>query len=129
MWDCRAKVTRPYDGDSFWILADTQFGQRYEPELRLLNVYAPEVGDPGDREVTAVIADWFARLDPRRQWPLYVVTVQTKVFEPKQRMTFNRYLATVWRFGEQAGGISLNQVVNQYLDEHPEWGRGKGVKP
>lgn len=127
MFDNRARLTRPHDGDSFWILADTGYSQRYEPELRLLDVYAPELHQQGGAETTAFINDWFATLDLRRSWPLYVLTVKTKVFEPNQRKTIDRYLASVWRYGEETTGVSLNDAVNVFLAQHPDWPRGSGA--
>jgi hypothetical protein len=131
MWDCRARLSKPYDGDSFWVLADTMYGQRYEPELRLLGVYAPEIRkrEPGARETTAFVQAWFDACDPALKWPIYVLNCKTKVREPGHKTTLTRYLATVWRFdGEKTYGPSLNDEVNAYLAQHPQWGRGTGAK-
>lgn len=127
MFDNRARLTRPHDGDSFWVLVDTGYRQRYEPELRLLDVYAPELRQLGGLETTEFINDWFRGTDARRSWPLYVQTVKTRVFEPDERKTLDRYLATVWRYGEETTGVSLNQAVNAFLAQHPDWPRGSGA--
>lgn len=132
MWDCRAYLTKPHDGDSFWVMADTMFGQRYEPELRLLDVHAPELSEPGGREATGFVNDWLreaAAAQPNRRWPLYVLTVKTRVYEPESRMTFTRYLADVWRYDQApdqpSPGPSLNDAVRWFLGGHPEWGPGQ----
>jgi hypothetical protein len=41
-------------------------------------------------------------------------------------LSFTRYVATVWRFGDQvlSQAQSLNYLVNQFLSGHPEWPRG-----
>jgi hypothetical protein len=127
MWDFRAYLTRPHDGDSFWVMADTAFGQRYEPELRLLDVHAPELNQLGGRECTEFVNDWFAQVAterPPRRWGLYLQTQQTAVYEPTQRMTFTRYVAEVWPFDRRGPDESLNALVRQYLAGHPEWPSG-----
>jgi hypothetical protein len=108
-------------------MADTAFGQRYEPELRLLDVHAPELTQPGGAECTAFVNAWFghvATIDPGRRWNLYVETVQTKQVEPTQKMSFTRYVATVWPVGNRAPEASLNWLLAQYLAGHPEWPSG-----
>lgn len=128
MWDFRAYLTREHDGDSFWIMADSAFGQRYEPELRLLDVHAPELSEPGGVETTDFVNGWLAGaagVQPVRRFPLYVVTLQTKVYEPTQKMTFTRYLATVWPYERRAPEDSLNYAVNTFLSGHPEWPSGQ----
>lgn len=134
MFDYRAVLTRAYDGDSFWVLNDTGGTFRWEPELRLLGVHAPELKDPGGPETRDFVNDWFARCDPRRKWPLYVATTLTKTFEPNQKTTLSRYLAVVWHFhGDPLvkpydPAASLNEAVDQFLAGHPEWGGGSGAQ-
>lgn len=130
MWDFRARLTRPHDGDTFRVLADTMFGQRYEPDLRLTDVYAPELSEPGGPETLRFVNDWFAGCDTRYSWPLYVITEKAPVFELPQRISA-RYLATVWRYGYQPGDYetSLNFAVQQFLGENPQWGGGTGARP
>jgi hypothetical protein len=127
MWEYRARLSRPYDGDSFWVLADTGYGQRYEPELRLFEVYAPELHQLGGGETRQYVNDWFGSLNPDLTWPLFVRTVQTKVIEPTEKTTFSRYVAIVHRYGENTTGVSLNDSVNGFLAQHPDWPRGKGM--
>lgn len=127
MWAYRACLLRVVDADSCWALIDTGFNQRCEVELRLLDVYAPEKREAGGKETTDFARDWFANLSSHRLWPLYIETVQTKVIEPSQKTTFTRYLATVWRYGEETTGVSLNEHVNRFLAGHPEWPRGIGA--
>ena len=61
-WGFRAMLTKPHDGDSFWMLCDTGFGDRHEPELRLYNVHAPEIKpmQPGGQETTDFVNGWLA---------------------------------------------------------------------
>jgi hypothetical protein len=128
LFEFRAKVTRPYDGDSFWVLTDSGFTGRQEPELRLVASYMPEIKDPGGPETAQFVLDWFAARPQNLRWPLYVRSVKTRTVEPNQKTTLSRYLAIVWECrGEEPVGVSLNDAVNAFLAEHPEWGHGKGT--
>lgn len=99
---------------------------RMEPELRLFGVYMPELSDPGGLEMRQTVDDWFAEADHMLTWPFWISMIMTKVREPGQKMTYARYLATVWRFdGQRTQGPSINQVVNDVLSRHPEWGHGR----
>lgn len=132
MWDCRAQLVKMHDGDTFTVLADTMFSQRCDVQLRLLNVYAPELKDPGGLETTDFVNTWLMEamlVQPILRWPIYLKTVRTQVYEPNQKMTFTRYLATVWRYDPTKDGAvdglpSLNDAVNAFLAQHPEWGPG-----
>lgn len=126
----RAYLTREHDGDSLWVMCDTAGSHRWEPELRLLGVHAPELDEPGGTETTAFVNGWLRTAATHsavpRRWPLWVETVLTKGYEPTMRMTFTRYLATVWRFeGQRVYDLSLNAAVTNFLADHPEWGPGE----
>jgi hypothetical protein len=139
----RATLTRPHDGDSFWVLCDTGFGGRAEPELRLLDVHAPELramrlpprGQPGGGETTSFVGDWMTVAEAQAwrngvRWYLWVETVMTRVAEPTERQSFTRYLATVWRIADRpAPGtadqvLSLNHQITTFLSGHPDWPPG-----
>jgi hypothetical protein len=131
-----AYATRPYDGDSLWVMADTGFDGRHEPELRLASVLAPELdrSDPGESEPGAVETaqhahEWIddaKTSQPDLRWYLYVETVKTKTREPGQRKTLDRYVAWVWRM-DQAGmpGMTMNDEIIKFLEHHPDWGPGR----
>lgn len=138
-WGFRAQLSREHDGDSFWVLCDSGFRQRYEPELRLDGVHAPEIRpmQPGGPETTAYINGWLkaaAGAAPRRRWPLWVDVVMVSTFEPEMDSTLERFVASVWKFddtvGQPGGGrvgaveLSINYAVNTFLSGHPEWGHG-----
>ena len=132
MWDCRARLTEPHDGDTFRVLADTLFDGRHEPRLRLLDVHCPELHEAGGPDTTVFVNAWLARAAAEQQgkrWPLYIVTEKTRTAEPEQRRTFVRFLATVWRWDQRPGsatpGASLNEAVRAYQAGHPEWGHGR----
>lgn len=144
LFDFRAFVSKPYqDGDSLWVELDQGLSDRAEEELRLLNVHAPELHQPGGRETAAFVADWLAAAARRAaaagsRWPLYVLTVpNTRRPDPESRRTFTRYLATVYLAadadvvmhavvaGRPVPVQSLNDAVNELLAEHPEWPSGE----
>jgi hypothetical protein len=121
----RAYLTRPHDGDSFWMMCDTAGGQRWEPELRLVDVHAPELSQPGGIETTGFVNGWLAgNAGSTRRWPFWVETLLTKAYEPEMKTTFTRYLATVWPFDRRAPEESLNHQVTVFLSGHPEWPPG-----
>ena len=146
MFDYRAQLLRPIDGDSIWVTTDRGARVRTEDELRLLDVRAPELlaavdphdmwsrtvgGRPmrlpvgaelGAMETKAFVDDWFARCDRTRRWPLYVFTVPNTLREPEEKRTFNRYLAVVYDIADQTR--CLNADVRWLLSQHPEWPSG-----
>jgi len=127
-WGFRARLTRPHDGDSFWVLCDTGFGSRFEPELRLDGIRAPEIHpmQPGGQETTDYVKGWLsAHSGTDRRWPLWVEIVLLTTFEPDMVTTFQRYVATVFPFDARGGADSLNYAVSTFLAEHPEWPPGR----
>jgi hypothetical protein len=126
-WGFRAQLTREHDGDSFWMLCDTGFDGRHEPELRLAGVHAPEIHpvQPGAVDTLAFVNGWLVSVqanDPHRRWPFWVDVVMTSSFEPEMDESFTRFVATVWPFSNRA--TSLNEAVNTFLSGHPEWPSG-----
>ncbi len=138
----RAYATKAHDGDSFWVMCDTGFGGRAEPELRLIDVYAPELlqmrfpaaGQPGSAQAKAFVAEWLRDAATRAgesRWSLWVETYLTRSADPKEKQSFTRYLATVWCAADcliwgQAGPVhrSLNYDVAGFLARHPDWPPG-----
>lgn len=138
----RARVTKEHDGDSLWVLCDVGFETRCEPELRLLDVHAPELGplalprgQRGGPETREYVNGWLAGAESAAtgaRWYLWVETVLTRTREPSERRTFTRWLATVWRIVDcpiwgQGGAVnfSLNYQVNLFLSGHPDWPPGE----
>jgi O-phosphoseryl-tRNA(Cys) synthetase len=124
MWDYRAALVEVHDGDTIVALIDQGLSGRQEEALRLLDVWAPELADPGGAETTEFVRGWFASVEARRRWPLEVWTVPTtRKVEPTERRTLTRYEAIVLNIATRA---SLNEAVRGFLAGHPEWGGGTG---
>jgi hypothetical protein len=138
----RAYLSRPHDGDSFWVVYDAGCDVRVEPELRLADVSAPELliriprgAQPGAVEATSFVNDWMtvaASAAGGRRWPLWIETAMTSTLEPNERWTFRRVVAKVWRVVDcpswglpPADTLSLNAAVQTYLSGHPEWPPGQ----
>lgn len=132
MWEYRAQLIKAHDGDTFRVLVDTGFAQRAEVDLRLLNVRAPELHQPGGTECAAYVQKWMAdaaAAQPGRRWALYVHTCPSKTAEPESRRTLNRYLAEVWRWDDRPTGPhpgrSLNEAIAGYIAGHSAWPSGR----
>jgi endonuclease YncB( thermonuclease family) len=140
----RAYLSRPHDGDSFWVMCDAGCDARLEPELRLSDVHAPELAvklpplfQPGGAEATEFVNDWLARAQaavPDRRWYLSVAIAMTASYEPTERTTFRRYVARVWRYADWPRPweghmpdprFTLNADVQTWLSGHPEWPTGE----
>lgn len=121
-WPFRAQLLRNHDGDSFFVLADLGFSVRAEVELRLLDVFAPEIHpiQPGGAETLAFVQGWLS-VPSTLLWPLHLEVSATGTGEPGMEQTFSRYVATVYRPGD---AVSLNDATNAFLAQHPDWGRG-----
>jgi hypothetical protein len=123
-------LTRPHDGDSFFVLCDTGFNGRHEPELRLDGVHAPEIHplQPGGQETLDFVNGWLSSVqvkDARRRWPFWVDVVMTTSYEPEMDESFTRFVATVWDIEQvHIPNMSLNWLTNAFLAGHPEWPSG-----
>lgn len=127
MWDFRAQLLDVIDGDTIRVLIDNGFHSRSEVDLRLWGVSAPERNQLGGPETHAFVRAWMDRtVQTPLRWPLYVQTYQTTTVEPSQKMTFTRYLATVWRMSDGLPPLApaLNRDLADFLAEHPAWGHG-----
>jgi micrococcal nuclease len=99
-----AKVIRVIDGDT--VVADIDLGfniWRHNERLRLAGIQTPEEKAPGFQEAKEALAD---RVSGRE---VIICTVKAKRSGKEVRGGFGRYLATIWKDGE-----NLNQWL---LDE------------
>lgn len=127
MFDYRAQHLGVTDGDTVVMLMDQGFNGRQEETLRLKNVFAPEHNQPGGPETKQFVIAWFAgHSESGLKWPFYVITEKNSNPEPTEIRTFTRYVATVYVMGSGMK-ICLNDTINAYLSQHPEWGHGIGT--
>jgi len=121
MWDYRAQLLRVDDADTIVILADQGFSGRQEEAIRLADVSAPELREPGGAETKAFTQAWSGQLSLLR-WPLYVMTQPNTNPEPSERRSFVRYIGTVYDYADRRR--CLNDDLAAFLAQHPEWGSG-----
>jgi hypothetical protein len=119
------------------VMIDGGGGTRWEPELRLADVHAPELlmrlprrGQEGSEETTEFIARWtWAALQaqPERRWYLSVATAMTLTSEPSERRTFTRFVARVYRYATWPHpwegppppmDLSLNYDVQRFVTDN-----------
>lgn len=109
MWDYRAQITNVHDGDTVTVLLDLGFDtRRVETALRLLDVWAPELSQPGGLEVRAFVTGWLAAR-AAGTWPFVVTTARLKS-DAHEVTTLGRYVGTL-----TAGGESLNAAVRDFV--------------
>lgn len=120
MWDYRAQVTDVHDGDTITVLLDTGFNnRRMETALRLLDVFAPELSQPGGPETRDFVQTWVAaRSAP--QWPFVCITARIKS-DAHEVTTFGRYVGILLADGE-----SLNDAVTAFVTANG-YGGGTGA--
>lgn len=124
MWDYRAAILDVHDGDTVTALVDQGLHGRQEEDLRLKDVWAPELHQPGGPETAEFVRGLVASLDKTRRWPVLVNTEPNTNPEPSERRSFVRYIATIH---DIATGRSLNDTIRQFLAGHPEWPGGVGA--
>lgn len=93
LWRFRAQALRIIDGDTFVALVDSGFYGRHEVHIRIADLNAPEMSQPGgaDARIRLVTAlGWLTT-----GWPLRIVTQQRETVVSEVR-SFERYVATVY---------------------------------
>jgi len=123
MWEYRAKVLKVNDGDTLTLLIDQGFSSRQEEAIRLADVSAPELNEPGGYYSLMFTQDWIGRLRYYANWPILVRTQPNSNPEPTERRSFVRYIGTIVSMAEP--DLCLNADLRTYLAEHPEWGSGQ----
>jgi endonuclease YncB( thermonuclease family) len=101
-----------YDGDTLWLCTDQGDWYRKVRDIRLENVFAPELKQVGGPECRRFVIDWLARYGFGR-WPYSVDTLQTSTGNDIR--TFNRYVCQVWNSDRTE---SLNLAVTEYIRQN-----------
>jgi hypothetical protein len=112
LWTYRAALLEVTDGDTLRVLLDTGFHGRQQEDLRLVDVWAPELRDEGGPEAQQFVTAWMGSLVPTLRWPLLVATSPNTNPEPEERRTFTRYVADVWDVNQTR---HLNADLRTYL--------------
>jgi endonuclease YncB( thermonuclease family) len=124
-WSFPARVIDVHDGDTIKVEADLGFKIRLEVNVRLLNVYAPELaekpdpatGNPGGAATRQCVVDWMLTRTPVPAHPFPLTVATTRL--PGSPDTFDRYVADV----TDLDGASLNDAVRAFLGGK-QYGRG-----
>jgi endonuclease YncB( thermonuclease family) len=105
VWTWPARLVRPVDGDSFWVVTDRGYADSSEREVRLAGVNCPEHGTKDGDAASAFTAAWLAEAEKRATtpWPLLMRSYKARELEK-----FGRCLVVVWRQGDP---VSLNQAL------------------
>lgn len=119
-----------HDGDTVRLELDLGFSQRGTYALRLKDVFAPELRQPGGVECRQFVRTWLADGyyddgQPRYSddWPLVVETFRTKT--GRDLTTLERYVAVVSR--RDSSFNNLNEDIQLFVKDHPGWGGGIGA--
>lgn len=131
-WQFRGRVDRIIDGDSLYVVLDQGLDNWCRVELRLVDVHAPEAGQPGHAETTAAMQAWCNALPDNLRWPLRVRTERTTVTEPGSRRSLNRYLAWIYDIAGEDNPTTgnhthpcLNTYLAAWLARRPEYPPGR----
>lgn len=102
LWRFRGKPLRIIDGDSLVVECDTGFYGRHEVHIRIADLNAPELNEPGGLEAKTRLE---RAIGWQSGWPLRVVTRQRETVVSEVR-SFERYVADL--FVMAAGGELVN---------------------
>jgi len=113
-WTFPARITRIIDADTADAVLDLAFGlQLGAPasnmaRLRLKDVWAPELNQPGGVEAKEWVQLWVADVEiaGTGEWDFLVETFKSARGE--ERRTLGRYVAVVW---DAARGACLNEDI------------------
>jgi micrococcal nuclease len=99
-----------YDGDTIYVDVDFgMFARRVRQPIRLLDVDAPEVR--GEERLDGVrVRTWLRdQLTPGEE-------VRIRTYKDKQ--SFTRWLAHVWRKDSEGNWVHVNQEINDWMREN-----------
>lgn len=111
-------VTFVHDGDSLIAALDVGFWAEKLVTIRLYNVFAPELAQPGGPECRNFALNWLLGSNGRPPWPYLIDTVLDA--NGHQVETFGRVVCIV----RSTSGNSLNDDMNAFIDVN---GYGHGI--
>lgn len=118
----RIKPLGNHDGDTVKVLVDRGGPNEAREiwDIRLKNVFAPEIGQPGSQECKAFVANWLATFIDGSDWPYMLETFRTPKSDALD-MTFNRFVGII----TSSTGENLNIDVQAFITTNG-WGGGIG---
>jgi hypothetical protein len=130
MWDTRSAYIDNHDGDTVTYLSDLGRDVRHQADVRLAQVFAPEVEpmQPGGAECRAFVRQWHLDRIGGKHWPFLVTTRLVRPTDPDlahERMTLARFVGDVICI---ATGESLNDAINTFIATNG-YGGGIGANP
>lgn len=111
MWDKRAQLISVHDGDTVRLLLDQGFYDTKQINVRLLNVFAPELKQVGGADCRDFVESWFTQLTPFGTWNCIVTTTRLKTAD-KEDTSFDRYVGVITSLD---GTRNLNLEVQAYI--------------
>ena len=111
LWRCR--VVDVHDGDTVTVIVDRGVDETAQWDVRLKDVWAPELRQDGGRECRDHALGWIRDHGDGTDWPLLLETFRT-VRSDREVMTLGRYVGVV----KDAGGSSLNVAITGFVVEH-----------
>lgn len=112
LWTYRARPIRAVDGDGLLLLVDLGFGARYEADVRLDGIDAPEIGTEAGRAAWRYL--WHDLLGPAflqgaSAWPLLVRTRKTRT--GREDRSFARYVGWVGVIGANGAVLDVADAL------------------
>jgi len=122
MWDQRVQIPieRVHDGDTLYDVY-VDWGERHysHEDIRLLGVFAPELGQRGGEECRQFVTDWIEDvmasygMSPPK-WPFIRINARMKVKDSEQK-TLDRFVSTITNAD---GTRNLNAEIIQFIHDN-----------
>ena len=106
----RARVVEVHDGDTVTVLLDRGMDDQSTRAIRLRDVHAPELTQPGGPETRRFVIDWVGSHGDGTDWPFLLETFRTPRSDVDVR-TLSRYVGVL----SSAARESLNVAVQAFV--------------
>ena len=110
-----ARIVEIHDGDTFRIDVDCGFSVHAYVWVRLLDVRAPELSEPGGQEAKQAVDQWLRVHSPDGYVSVITYKTAGKGKEIREQMTFIRYVAMV--VGEDGSFLNAWLRDQGYIDK------------